>query len=256
MIHQPFICSYPFDYEWLEHCLRSFVKFGDELAPPVVCVASEHAIGVGNVISQARSKASVVVKDGWEGKGMMRAMVAMLSADQLCPSADYIWLFGSDCFLTERLHVADFFQNDRPVMCYTPYEKFRGLYPGGLKWQEGCKRIMGLTPPHEFMRRLPGVYYRKVIERTRAHIVMLHGDFEPFCFSYTGNDFSEANLIGTYAWFHDYDAFSWQQTEFNPTLQFWSHGGLDRPCDGDVMYFGGNARGKTPRQIMNETYLR
>lgn len=252
-IHQPFICSYAKDFTWLEQLLWSLERFGKKLAPPCVCVASEDYEGAHRVIVSAGSNARVVVKDGPAGKGMMRAMVAMMSADVMCPTADFIWLFGSDCFVTEGIEPEDFFQSGKPIMCYTPYRKFTGMYPGGLKWKAGTERILGLDAPHECMRRLPGVYPARALENVRTHISNEHNSsFEEFCYGYPHDDFSEANLIGAWALHAAPDYFSWQQTEFNPTLQFWSHGGMDRPCDGDVMYCGGNARTKTPRDIIAE----
>lgn len=253
MKHQPFICSYPKDYPWLEQLLWSLQRYGRKLAPPVVCVATQDAVGARAVVAAAGSSASVVIKDGVAGKGMMRAMVSMMSADLLCPGANYIWLFGSDCFVTDEIEPDDFFANGRPVMCYTPYHKFLGLYPGGLKWKAGTERILGLDAPSECMRRLPGVYPASLLPKVRDWIAHRHNaEFEAFCYAYPFDDFSEANLIGTCALHYEPTAFTWQQTEFNPCLQFWSHGGMDRPCDGDVMYRGGNARGKTPRQIIAE----
>lgn len=255
--HQPFVCSYPRDYVWLEHLLWSLHKFGQDLEPPVVCVASEDRMSAQTLCEMVHPEARVVTKDGPPGRGMMRAMGAMMSADLLCPDAKFVWLFGSDCFLTEKLNPADFFESGNPVICYTPYQKFLGLYPGGLKWQAGVERIMGLLPEHEFMRRLPGVYHVDMLSGTREFIERRHRmPLDQFIASYRADDFSEANLIGAYVWeFMRYRA-TWQRTEFNPCLQFWSHGGLDRPCDGDVMYFGGNARTKTPRQIIEETRKR
>lgn len=272
MIHQPFICSYPKDYPWLEHLLWSLGKFGRQLAPPAVCVAGTDVDGARGVIRAAGSNAVIVAYDApLPCSGMMRAMIAMMLADSLtvdlrCP--EFIWLFGSDCLVTEEINPRDFFDGDRPVMCYTPYAKFTGLYPDGLKWQAGVERILGLRPEHEFMRRLPGVYPQSIFRPVRAAIAdQQFNDQAPirhmpdrklelflrFCCERGGDDFSEANLIGAWAWRNAHDAFAWQQTEFNPVLQFWSHGGMDRPCDGDVMYRGGNARGKTPRQIIEET---
>jgi hypothetical protein len=180
-----------------------------------------------------------------------------MSSDLLCPSADFLYFFGSDCFITKPLHPSLYFVDGKPLMLFNSYQH---LLNGGANvkdWWEGTSAAMGFNVEYEFMRRLPLVYPARVLKGTRDHLEKIHEDpFDLYVYSTVPEDgeqyhskFSESNVIGSYAYYYDNGAYNWVNMDTphvlpeNPLIQFWSHGGIDRPNDHDQ---------RTPRSVFEE----
>lgn len=269
MKHQVLISTYHKDFEWLGPNLASLHKFqGPEFLPPVVNVAREDFEGARRIADRYFPRTLVVVKDGPAGKGNLRAQIAMMNGDNLCPDADYIWLVGSDCVTHSPLTADFFFHEGKPVLQMNSYEHLLPYAPGIKPWQDGVEAVLGWKPEFEYMRRLPLIYPRDLFRYVRVFITERHGmDFETYVYG-IGNDgrehrsdaanFSESNVLG--AWAHGYapKMFHWKNLDgldydgTNPMIQFWSHGGLDFACDCRVDYPGGNTFGKTPRTVIKQ----
>src|SRR5574342_144140 len=95
--HQVLIASYNRDFVWLQYNLRSLRKFQAGFLPPVVCVDGGDFAAAQRLVSQDFPGARVMRKDGrGPGTGFLRAQIAMMCGDLLCPQADYVYLLGSD----------------------------------------------------------------------------------------------------------------------------------------------------------------
>lgn len=269
MKHQILISTYHKDFIWLGPNLASLRKFqSDAFLPPVINVVREDYMGARSIVDREFPEALVLVKDGPEGKGNLRAQIAMMNGDNLCPHADFIWLVGSDCITHSPLTPEFFFEGEKPVLQMNSYEHLLPYAPGIQPWQDGVEAVLGWKPEFEYMRRLPLIYPRDLFRFTRVFVTERHGlEFEDYVYG-IGNDgraersdaanFSESNVLG--AWAHKFrpDMFHFKNLDgldydgTNPMIQFWSHGGLDHPCDCRVDYPGGNTFGKTPRAIIKE----
>lgn len=281
MKHQVLICSYAKDFEWLKWNLTTLRRFSKGFLPPVICVASDDEPGARFMVNNFYPEATVTIKDGRPGLGNLRAQVAMMSGDLLCPEADYVWLVGSDCLVSRTFQPDAFFRDGLPVMLINTYGELLKVAPGILPWQKGVEDALGFSPNYEYMRRLPLMYPRALFKKVRDHIAAhTKKPFEEYVYDVgayaqrsnrsDAANFSESNVLGAWAHKFEPDMFHWlcldhcyesAMKEFpNPMIQFWSHGGMDFPCDCRFGYGSGkNTFGKTPREvirdILNETHL-
>ncbi len=254
MKYQPFIASYRKDFEWLEFLLRSIDVRSRGFERPVVCVPPDQADE-----ARARFPGAIVtlqdeVPDGvtpW--RRFLAAQVAMMECDIHCPDADFVWLFGSDCFVRGPLYPETGMFSGRPVM---PFSMYADIGPGPDWWKAGTEAALQFpSVEREFMRRLPLVYPRVLYPAVRKHIEHAHGmSFKGYVYSTAdAKNFSESNVLGAYAWEYRRHLFEWvnlgvgnnAQRFGMPVIQFWSHGGLDLPCDQHHALHG-----QIPREFM------
>lgn len=270
VVHQPLIASYKRDFEWLFHFLRSFSLKANGFAPPVVVVPSSDVAEATKMTAEACPGTIVRPYDVPERHRrrvwapFMRAQVAMMSGDVHCPGADFVWLWGSDCFVSGDLNPADQFVGDKPVMPYSTYAHLAEGHPACLCWRAGTASALGWVPDNEFMRRLPLIYPAPLYPEVRRHLAGGSDDFGAFedrvFAAGERKDFSESNVLGAYAWQYMHDAYHWflvDGFEYGKlavkhptrTIQFWSHGGMDKPCDQHHRFHG-----RTPRDVMESYY--
>lgn len=258
MQHQILIASYRKDFPWLRHCLRSLEKFSYGFLPPVVAVSFYDLVEALALVREAGSGAQV---KQWDGPGFGRAQDAMMSGDLLCPRADYYWLLGSDCLALKPFTPADYCApNGLPYMLYHTWDYLQLHHPAAMHWRAGTEDALGWRSHGEFMRRLPLAYPKSMLEPMRRHIADRHGvRFTTYVHDRVNRvkNFSESNVMGEWAWKMRFDAYQWicldgygpvEQFKLSlrdsPIIQFWSHGGLDRPHDLTKV---------TPRVIIEQT---
>lgn len=268
--HQVFISSYAKDFPWLRICLHSLRVHSEGFLPPVVCVDGPDIRGVEQIRNQVFPQARIVVKDGKRGQGMARAMLAMMDCHRLSPDkADFYYLVGSDCTAFRRFTPEMHFFRGKPALIWGYYSEF--INDSGLMaWQSGTERIMGFSPAKEYMRRLPIIYPKELFEPFRAYVEQLHKTpFDQLIYRLkeTGCAVSESNLMGAYAdkfmpelysWLHvgdNPDYLEYRTPESDSLIQWWSHGGMDRPAEACLSYAPGKTTvGQTPRAVINELF--
>lgn len=269
MQHQPLIASYAKDFAWLFHFLTSFRIHATGFLPPVIVVPGPDVLHARKIVSQSLPAAVVRAYDvpkqyqGLVWAPFMRAQLAMLSGDVHCPDADVVWLWGSDCFIIGPLRPEDQMEGGKPVMSYSTYENLGQTHPACLVWRAGTTKALGWGPESEFMRRLPLLYPRDLYPAVRNHVAKSpeYAAFEEYVYGAgQSKNFSESNVLGAYAWRYFHDRYEWFQvdgleysrfaTRFpTKTVQFWSHGGLDRPNASDHVF-----KGRSARAVMDEYY--
>lgn len=261
--HQVFISSYVRDFIWLEPCLKSLRKFqGSEFLPPCISVDGGDYGEAKKLVARTFPETRITIEEGRRGQGNLRAQIAMCKADLHCPDADYLYFVGSDCIAHIPFKASTYFVRAKPVMLYNFYDEF-GNDGSMRRWQSITAQAVGFTPDKEFMRRLPVVYTRRSLARTRQWITDTHHKtFENAV--YDMGAFTESNVIGAVAWEackedftwyhanHDEEYLNYRRDNPDPLIQFWSHGGLDRPAETCVNYAFGNTAGKTPATVMRE----
>jgi len=269
MKHQCFISSYDRDFCFLIHLLASLKRFAVGFLPPVVAVEPHDFDDACKIKNQVYPETEVVTLTGRKGQGMAGAMTRMLKSDIFCPDADVIYFLGSDCIAHETFQPEPYCDAEgRPAVLYTSYDTLERFHPQAVPWRRGVKRITGIYPQHEYMRRLPSVFPRSIFAPLRVHVEKLHRmDFEDYIFRADDGTTSEANILGAFAYTHMRETCCWVDTDEagyegaqikgwpNAIGQMWSKGGLDRPSDACWEYkFRGvtmNAKGATPREIIN-----
>lgn len=244
MIHRIFIASYAKDFPWLKYCLISIARFARGFAEPVVCVGKEDDASARQLVKEVNSGALVV---RFDGVGFMRAQLAMMRADLICPPSDVLYLVGSDCLFTREFGPGMYCRDDKPVVLMNSLAHLSKHGSPASGWTDGVRTGLGVDPKYEYMRRLPSVYPAEVFAPMRAHVERTHGEaFDSWVYRQwnRSRDVSEANWLGAYAHHFlpescrfvclDEIAFDGPDPVGYPSAlrQFWSHGGLDRPIDG------------------------
>ncbi len=275
MSSQCLIASYKGDFVWLQHCLRSLKKFSEEFLPPVISVSLADAPEARWIVQKCYPGAEVFIHSiprGYDvtakGFGMMRAMNSMMHADILCPRAEHIFLVGSDCLATAPFRPHDYFAEvfGQPVILMNSYEHLLTAHPSAVSWRDGTAQVLGWTPPHEYMRRLPSVFHRSTFAATRKYIETLHGtSFTDYWFGgYAAGQQgqSEANILGAYAARFQPERYKFDCMDdargpdgklfvhSNALLQMWSHGGLDKLIDIHYTLDGHDVFGMKPRDVI------
>lgn len=269
MKHQIFIASYRGDVQWLQCCLASIKKYAVGFLPPVVNIPSEDVEFMEPVLRAAHESVLITTRYVRKNFGLrsefMSAQIAMMRADEYCPEADFIFLLGSESVATGELTPEMYFLDAKPVMLISKYADLETCHPDCLCWRPGTERYLGWKPDYEFMRRLPCVYPRKIYEPFREHVAVRSPwklfDEAIYRWDEIYKDTSEQNLLGAYAHNFFHDKYSWVDvgcltlgqeatSQANPVVTFWSHGGLDRPCDLRFSFRGESVFGKTPREII------
>ena len=245
--HQFFVASYPKDFPWLHCLLTSIDRFAAGWLETVVSVDAAHRAQAEREFG--RYNCRVVVQSG--EPGYLRAQCAMISADEVC-EGDIIWIVGSDCLITGPATPDMLMQDGRPVMLFTPYASMSSAGNPGVIWKQGTSDAVGWDVEHEYMRRLPLLYPREVLKRTRLLLGGRHGEWKSYVYGTAQglenpyhSRFSESNVIGAVAYRHMPGAYVWMNTDTEagpsfPLVQHWSHGGFERPTDAGV----------TPRSVI------
>lgn len=267
MKHQILIASYTRDFIWLEPNLKSLRRFCDGFLPPVISVDGQDFFEARKLVARAYPGATVVQKDGRRGQGFMRAQISMMQGDLLCPEADYVYLVGSDCMAWTRLSPDYYFHKGKPAMLYNSRKYFEDAHAGHpIQWMDSTAEIVGFPVNGEYMRRLPIVYPKELFAPVRKHVEGVHRmPFEEYIYKRNsqGGPVSESNILGAFAWEKMHELYTWVHADGTPEyweyrsnhpdiIQFWSHGGLDRPAEASVNYSHGNTHGKSPRQVMRD----
>lgn len=267
--HQILIASYTKDFQWLHPNLLSLRKFCEGFLPPVISVDEGDYGEAKRLLARVGwPEVSLVMKNGRRGQGFMRAQISMMECDLLCPNADFIYLVGSDCLAHRRFAPDMYFVEDKPVMLYNSRKYFEDAGAGApLEWINSTQEILGFPVNGEFMRRLPIHYPRELFAPMRAHVEATHRmNFEDYIYqrNAAGRPVSESNILGGFAWEKMHDLYYWMHADGHaaytdyrannpdPLAQFWSHGGLDRPCETTAIVNGRICAGRPPREIINE----
>lgn len=264
MTYQPFIASYFKDFHWLRACLASLRLHGHGFLPPLICTDTRDAHVARQVCDQTYPESQVVVLDGQPGRGMVRAMISMLSCD-LFSQADCYVLIGSDCLVTRAMTPEAFCKDGKPIMLYN---RFSDIGPSVDQWRISTNNILGIDCEFETMRRLPLFYPRAVLVGLREYLTGRHKmPVDQYLGSFSGHcPWSESNLLGSYAkrfmpehyvWMHasadDPTYLDYQNVDSGQLLQMWSHGGTDLIMDRNTEYMPGRwSGGKTPRQVIRD----
>lgn len=246
--------------------MKKFIR-NEDILPPVICVEASDEAGARHLCQEVGFPAQVRVKNGRPGFGNIRAQIAMMSGDKLCPDADFTWLLGSDCIFTREFSTKEFFSPEgKPNMFITGYELLLRTGNPCATWLPGTRAIMGFEPQFEFMRMLPLIYPRRLFPHARDFLSeKFNGSFENVCHSLVkpsercDSGFSESNIMGAFAYRFMPELYNWIVTDPEPAPQFnspmtvfWSHGGLDRPMDIGKVQGTDSPTGPTPRQVITQ----
>lgn len=213
------IKSYPADYPWLAYALRSIHKFATGFNDILVLLPKSHPLPL--------TAEKVILLDVPENYRSQQ--VAKLNADRHT-KADYILHFDSDMIFTKPVTPEFFFKDGKPTWIVTPFDD--AAEDEKRAWLHVMVKCLREMPPYEFMRRCAVIAPRWIYAEFREFIQRVHKQpMESYVMNQPGNEFSEYNCLGFYAWLYHRDKFAWHNTATDgvpewPFRQFWSYGGL------------------------------
>lgn len=238
-----FIRTYPADYPWLNHSIRSIQRFASGFRK--VWIVSPEAFPFP------------VELEGFEWKqlneesedGYLSQQIHKLYADVITDyGADYILHIDSDTLFTRPVTPADFFQGDKLIWYFTPYEDTQ------TPWKPITEKFMDEEVANEFMRRLPMMMPRWLYPKLREFCFKHHKRIiSEYIRTQPYREFSEFNALGAFAYRFYRDKFHWVNTldEALPppfARQFFSWGGITEEVKKEIaeIFKGGDAKCDAP----------
>ena len=214
-----FIRSYAKDFHWLAYCLRSIQKFATGFSEIVIACPESDA----PLLSHLTEERVIPVHNG--PPFYLQQQVDKLKAD-LHTRADYIVHVDSDMIFTRPVSPADYMRDGNPIWVVTPFmdKEMRA-------WMHVMVKCFHKMPPYEFMRKCSIIAPGWIYEEFRKFIQEYHGiSMEAYVMNQPGNEFSEYNCLGFFAWLNFKDKFYWHDTEKEgadwPFKQYWSYSGM------------------------------
>lgn len=169
--------------------------------------------------------------------GYVDQQITKMQAHHYC-SEEVIVFFDSDYVCYQPIKTDDFTVNGKVHVLMTPYSKFESEKTNNpeydanvLKWRTATSKAIGIVPEFEFMRQVPAVFLAKTLRGIEQHYPNLLVDH---CSKLTDTfDFSEFNVMGTFAYAHHPELYTFLNTETDPyppriVKQNWSWGGISR----------------------------
>lgn len=216
-----FIKSFPGDFQWLVHCLRSIHKFASDFHEVVIVIPE----GEGLSLTAER-----VIKIKEYGDGYTFQQIVKMDADKYCDS-DLILHMDSDCIFTEPVTPQSFLFKSKPVWLMTPMKDVLSGDVNTHAWNRCMTQFLGVQPEFEYMRRSGQVIPRWAHEEFRAFCAKKHGGtFEKWAFRQPFREVTEFNLMGFFLHKNFPDRIHFHDTRHSipPQVirQFWSHSGI------------------------------
>lgn len=217
-----FIRSYDKDAEFLQLCLTSWKQNGQSYDDIVIVGDGVTDIKVRQIADDFGVKYH---KDDSAqiSSGYIAQQYSKFNAHKYLDT-DYIIFVDSDCVFRRDHDIEEWFDGSKPVLLYDEWDD-----TGDAKkaWFDVCCIFVGDILQHEYMRRLPLIYPRKVLVDISSRL----GGNLLERMKRTRN-VSEFNVIGYYCYTFHYDKFAWHKgksyKQNPPIVQYWSHGDFDK----------------------------
>jgi hypothetical protein len=150
--------------EFLRYCLKSIAQNASGFQEVVVAVPSSER----GLYDWVKRTARMVYFDEVPGKGMLSHMAMKCRADELCPTAQFIWHLDADCVVWSRVTPSDLFRNGKPVLLRERYADLRNA--NRRVWQKNVENALGFKPEYETMVTPIQLHLREVYPALRAAV--------------------------------------------------------------------------------------
>ncbi len=231
-----FIVTYGKDFPYLRHCLRSIKKFASGFSGVTILVPWGDAKELRKMIGEI-DITFITVKAGheWVKKGFLWHMAQICRADHWIKDVDYVAHLDPDCIFTKPVTPQTFYQNNRPVLRYEPFESLAQRHPGTWNWKVACDNALPFTCADEGMRGHPEVYHLALYKRTRELIEEKTGmGFDSYIkstrneYPQTFAEFPTLSAVALEKFRSEYVPIDLSKTASPdrspwPVIQFWSH---------------------------------
>jgi len=253
-----YIVSFRRDWEMLQWCARSIVKFarGDY----------QVRIGLPNADKQFFLSRLPWVPDNVvfqyfffdepSGQGFNAQQCVKCEADKYAPGFEHYIHVDSDGLFLRAFDVAEFFRNGRPIWYYGAY---RELIPAAWplrNWQSAVTAAIGALPLREYMRKFPIVIPATVYPAMRQIIERKHKKtFSQYVFSCKPEfpqTFAEFNTLGFVA---DIQGHAVEFVDWEKARDWDVYGGFSGYAGADYRMTHGPMAGKSIREKAAELGL-
>lgn len=228
-----FTRTYDGDAKWLERTLPLNVERCKDYSDYIVTGIYDECTKVREICDKNGVRFVPHNEARLIANGYINQQYTKMIADLLAPNMDYILYCDADTYATEENTPADYFIDHKPYMLLSEWDKVGQA----VCWKAPTHRAIGVEPTYEFMRRLPMMYPRVSITKSRSHIESIH---RMGIGRYLSNQqqFSEFNAIGAWAYRYEPELFRWinaEDDEGYPADKFkqcWSHGDMEEQING------------------------
>lgn len=230
------IKSFPKDFGFLAHCLKSINKFCTSFEEIVVLIpeGSDLPLTQERVVKVKEPPSN----DSMHGSGYTYQQVCKLNADKYVKS-DIVVHVDSDVLFTRPVTPDDFLVNGKPLWLKTPMVEVVAGDKNSHAHATAMREFSGEESEWEFMRRAPEVIPRWAYGCFRDYARELHGmSFEEWAMNRGFRGVTEFNHIGFFLHKEFPNLIHFHDTRFGlPELfvrQFWSWGGLTEEVRAEI----------------------
>ena len=215
-----FLKTYPKDYGWLNWNFQSLIKYVKGYDRLIIVIPEGTRNQFNETVKQLPERTEIIeVKE--EGNGYIFQQYIKMSAFEYS-NADHIVFFDSDNVWQQSVDFSTI--PEKPLILMTKYEQVGDA----ICWKRCVDTIFDKDVKFEFMRRLPFVYHRSTLVNLAQWI---NKPLKQFVMSH--NEFSEFNVIGAFAYYFEFDQYTFIDTDnwtyVEPLLrQFWSLEGWEK----------------------------
>lgn len=220
-----FCRSYDGDAEWLERSLPTWIEHKPKEMRITLCGIPRQCQRILEIARKHKCKFVADIAADSIPNGYVNQQYSKMCAGNVC-YAPYILFLDSDVFAVDDIYPDMFFKADKPIWLYSEWD----VVGDAICWKQITDEIVGKTPPHEFMRRLPMLVKRDTLSQMADYLRAVHK--KPLLQLFKDiKHISEFNAMGTYAWFNHHDEYFWidaQNEPYDPIpfKQFWSWGNM------------------------------
>ena len=256
--------SFRRDAAFCECLVQSYLKFCSGFAGLVIVVPTPDL----DLFSKfATRDVTVRTFDEEPGKGMLHHEVIVCSADQFVPSDwDIVMHMDSDAIFTTKCTPDYYMAYGKPIIWGNRYSEFQHHNRDRYCWKGCVQAALGIDPEWETMARIPMMYWKWMYGKFRAAVeAHTKKPFKEYVLSRRNEfpqGFAEFPSLGAFALeYHKNDYVfgdgALHQSKHPPALrrpenivQFWSHGGLDKPIEFNNSIVPWRILGMTPRNVI------
>jgi hypothetical protein len=218
------------DLHWLSFCLRLLDKNWREPNSQIIVRLDEDC---REIVKDWKVSARYYFVKPWPDGYMYQMYQKMISDDY--SDADMIMMVDSDLMMVRPVALQDFLVDGKPVIETLDWNMHR---IGEGVWRKPVSRVMGMDLDKDYMVKVPNLYWRDTLQKTRLHIIRATGQgfldavysdrpFKSTLFLTHPHTFADFECLNLYAAKFQSDRYLVRPQEHNPNNPFnlfWSHG--------------------------------
>lgn len=214
-----FVRSYPGDFNWLAHSVKSMSKNLHNISEKILVVPASCTY-IPTYIRNFFDNIHFVHETH---EGYIQQQIDKVRAYKYC-SSDYILFSDSDCIYYNQFDAEQKLQDGKVLLPKTRYE----LVESAIIWKEITYMTTGIMPDYEYMRCFPIMHHREVLEWLDSD-----NHYNSYLSVVKNRELSEFNALGIIAETHFKHRYIFLDTEttdvkIQTAKQYWSWGGITK----------------------------